>query len=110
MGFGVADLVITFFFRVMVRAFLYLTSIRWTRTTALLTGHTVIEPLWGCPSVKLSYRFDISGHAIEGCSKVPKLTTYFAKAYSGSFSPNMPKVIRIDPQNTGRTLFFEMDQ
>lgn len=110
MGFGVADLVITFFLKIIARAFLYLRSIRWKRTTAFVTDRIILKPFLGCPSVKVCYRFDLDGHEIESWSKVPILTMYDAKIYADSFSHNTPKVIRVKPQNPERTLFFEMDQ
>jgi hypothetical protein len=110
MGFGVADLVITFFLKITARAFLYLRSIRWKRTAAFVTGTIILEPFLGCPSVKLCYRFDLNGHEIESWSKVPMSTMYDAKTYAGSFSHAMPRVIRVNPKNPERTLFFELDQ
>lgn len=110
MGFGVADLVITFFLKITARAFLYLRSIRWERTTAFVTGSTIIEPFLGCPSVELRYRFDQNRHEIESWSYVPMLTMYAAKTYAGSFSHDMPRVIRVSPNDAKRTLFFELDQ
>src|ERR1039458_4164410 len=110
MGFGVAELVITFFLKIIARAFLYLRSIRWKRTTAFVTGQSILKPFLGCPSVKLCYRFDLNGHEIESWSMVPMLTMYDAKEYVVSFSHNMPRVIRVKPKNPEVTLFFELDQ
>jgi hypothetical protein len=110
MGFGVADLVITFFLKITARAFLYIRSARWQRTTAFVTRSTIIEPSLGCPSVKLCYRFDRNGQGIESWSNVPTLTMYAAKTYAGSFSQDMPRVIRVNPSDSNRTLFFELDQ
>ena len=55
MGFGVADLVVTYFLKSTVRAFLYVMSSGWERTTAIVTGQVILEPFLGCPSVKLCY-------------------------------------------------------
>lgn len=110
MGFGVADLVITFFLKITARAFLYLRTIRWKRTTAFVTDRTILKPFLGCPSVKVCYRFDLDGHKIESWSMVPILTMYDAKIYADSFSLNSPRVIRVKPKNSERTVLFNMDQ
>jgi hypothetical protein len=110
MGFGVADLVITFLIKITARAFLYLMSIRWKRTTAVISNQVILKPFSGCPSVKLCYRFGLNGRQIESWSKVPILTMYDAKIYADSFSHDPQRVIRVNPRDSERTLFFELDQ
>jgi hypothetical protein len=110
-GFGVADLVITFFLKIIARAFLYLWSIRWKRATAVLTGQSILDPFFGCPSVKLCYRFTLDGHERESWSKVPMLTMFDAKQYVGSLPHNMPRIIiRVNRRNPEVALFFDLDQ
>lgn len=110
MGFGVADLVISFMFRITARAFSYLRTIRWKLITAVLTHHSIHEPFLGCPSLELSYKFEMDGHQIESSSKVPMLTMGYAERYAATFSENKPLGVRVDPRNSKRTMFFESDQ
>ena|ERR1035441_9882668 len=103
MGFGVADLVVTYFLKSTVRAFLYVMSSGWERTTAIVTGQVILEPFLGCPSVKLCYKFDLNGQVINSWNKVPLPTMYDARTYAASFSHNMPRIIRVNPKNPQET-------
>jgi len=110
MGFGVADLVISWMFRISVRFVLYWWTVRWKLLTAELTHHSIHEPFWGCPSFELSYKFAMDGHQIESSSKVPMMTMYYARKYAEGFSEKMPIGVRVDPKNSKRTMYFELDQ
>jgi len=110
MGFGVADLVISSLFKFTVRTFLYWRTIRWRLMTASLTHHSIHEPFWGCPSLELSYKFEMNGQQIESSSKVPMMTMYYARKYAEVLSENMPLGVRVDPRNPKRTMYFDLDQ
>jgi hypothetical protein len=67
MGFGVADIILMCWFKNTLRLFYYFESSKWERINALVTGHIVNDPTWwGCPTVKLFYRFDAEGRSING--------------------------------------------
>ena len=110
MGFGVADLVVTYFLKSAVRAFQYVMSFGWELTTAIVTGQVILEPFWGCPSVKLHYTFDSNGSSTQGGDEIPFPAMYYAETYAASFSHNMPRIIRVNPKDPQKTLFFELDQ
>jgi hypothetical protein len=106
----VLDIVLTFSVKIAVRVFYYLQSARWEHTTAFVTGQVVLDPIWGCPSVKLHYRFDSNGHPTKGSDVIPALSRPEGRNYAESFPHNHPVTIRVDPKNPQETHFFERDQ
>jgi len=111
MGWGTLDIMLAFLFKSAVRMFYYFKSSSWERTTALVTGHIVLHPIWlGCSSVKLHYKFDSNGDSIKGWDSIPFLGVSQAKYYADSFSHNLPRTIRVNPENPQETHFFERDQ
>jgi len=99
-----------FFFRSIIRVFDYLKTSRWERTTASITDKTVLDPFWGCASVELRYRYDSSLGPAEGLDRIPFQGRSFAAYYADSFTHNMPRTIRVNPENPKETRFFERDQ
>jgi hypothetical protein len=74
------------------------------------TGHIVLDPFLGCPSVKLHYKFDSNGRSIKGWDVIPALSLLPAKSYAENFPHNHPGTIRVNLQNPQNTRFFELDQ
>jgi hypothetical protein len=93
-----------------IRVFLYYRSSGWKRTIALVTGHAVFEPCFGCPSVKLFYKFDSEGHSTKSWDVIPFSGVLRAKAYVKSLPHNLPRTVRVNPENPQETRFFEWDQ
>ena len=108
MGIGVP--LWTFLVKSAIRMFYYFQSTNWKRTTAFVTGQVVLDSIWGCPSVKLHYRFDSNGHPTKGWDVIPALSQPEARNYAESFSHNLPKIVRVNPKNPQETHFFERDQ
>jgi hypothetical protein len=107
---GSEDKILGYLIKSAVRAFRYYKSSSWEQTTALVTGHIVLDPCLGCPSVKLHYKFDYDGRSIKGWDVIPFTGLYKAKYYAESFTHNMPRTIRVNPRNSHETRFFEQDQ
>jgi len=104
------ELLLTYSFKTLVRLFLYLTSLSWIRVAAFVTGQIAYEPLLGCSSVKLYYKFERNGKWIKGSDIIPQLTLPEAKEYAASFTHNSPRTIRVNPNNPEVTRYFERDQ
>jgi hypothetical protein len=94
-----------------MRAFYYFQSTKWERTIGFVKGQVVLDPIWGCPSVKLHYRFDSkNGHPTKGWDVIPALSLLEARNYAASFPHDHPVTIRVNPKNPQKTQFFERDQ
>jgi hypothetical protein len=104
------DTALASLFRGTVRVFRYYESSSWERTTALVTGQIVLNPVWGFPCVELHYKFDLNGRSIKGWDRVPFSYNMDARYYAKSFTHNMPRIIRVNPKNPQETRFFERDQ
>ena len=109
MGFG-GNRAAMFLIKSAIRAFCYYKSSSWQKSKALITGHVVLDPWLGCPSVKLHYKFDFNGHQTKGWDVIPCMNTWEARSYAESFPHNLPGIIRVNPQNPQETRFFERDQ
>lgn len=111
MALGVLDKLLTYSFKGALRVFHYFESSKWERAKALVTGHIVLDPIWwGCPSVKLHYKFDYDGSSTKGWDVIPFPGLPQAKTYAESFPHNLPRIIRVNPENPQETHFFERDQ
>jgi len=111
MAWGDLDKILVCSFKNAVRVFRYFESSKWERVKASVTGQIVQDPIWwGCPTVKLHYRFYTEGHSIKGWDVIPFLWLPDARTYAESFSRNLPRIIRVNPKNAQETHFFERDQ
>jgi hypothetical protein len=111
MALGVLDKILMCSFKSTLRLFYYFESSKWERVNALVTGHIVNDPIWwGCPTVRLHYRFDAEGQSIKGSDVIPFLGLPQARTYAESFPHNLPRTIRVNPKNPLETHFFERDQ
>lgn len=106
----VIDIMLTFLFKITVRALHFFRSLKWERCTAMITGQIVQAPEWGCPSVKLFYRFNSNGFTIKGWDEIPFYSRNHASYYANSFSHNLPRIVRVNPRNPQESQFFEKDQ
>jgi hypothetical protein len=108
---GNLDKILVCSFRSALRVFRDFESSKWERVNASVTGQIVQDPIWwGCPSVKLHYRFYADGHWIKGLDEIPFLWLSEARTYAKSFPHNIPKIIRVNSENPQETHFFERDQ
>jgi hypothetical protein len=109
MGGLVIDIVLAFLFKSVVRAFRFVKSLRWKRSTATVVDSTVLDPYMGCPSVKVHYQ-DSSDSSQQGTDEVPFYLRGSAKRYAQDFSLGMEVIVRVNPNNPGEMLFFPHDQ
>jgi hypothetical protein len=110
MYLGVLDKLLTYSIKSLIRAFRRQQSVKWERTRALVTGAIVVNPLWGCSSVRLHYKYDLDGQSTKGSDIVPFLALWKAREYADSFPHNLPRVVRVDPNDTRNTRYFDIDQ
>ncbi len=110
MGSLVLDIFLVFFFKVSIRILHYVESIRWVRCKASFTNWIVIDPGWGCPSVRVHYELIFNESPFSGLDEAPFLTHWRAKTYAQSLSRDLHPIIRLNPKNPQQTRFFELDQ
>jgi hypothetical protein len=109
-GWLVIDAYFAYFFKTAIRMFRFFESLRWERSRAFLTDWTVMNPVLGCPSVRLHYSFGPSEPSAAGSEEVPFLMYWHAKTYAESLSCGLRPMIRVNPTNPQETRFFELDQ
>jgi hypothetical protein len=110
MAFGSPDRALMYLVMSVVRMFRYYKTSGWEQATAMVTGHTVLDPCLGCAWVKLFYKYDSSEGPAKGWDLIPFQGALHAKYYAESFSHNMARTIRVNPSNPKETRFFERDQ
>lgn len=111
MALGVLDKILMYSFKSTLRLIYDFETSKWTRVNAVVTGHIVHDPIWwGCPTVKLHYKFNSEGRSIKGSDAIPFLGLLQAKTYAESFPHNLQRIIRVNPKNHEETHFFERDQ
>jgi hypothetical protein len=110
MAWGDLDTILVCSFKSALRVLRYFQTSKWERVNASVTGKIVNDPIWGCPAVKLHYRFYAQGHSIKGSDVIPFVWLPEARTYAESFTHNLPRIIRVNPRNAQETHFFERDQ
>jgi hypothetical protein len=78
----VLDIILAFLFKGTVRMFLFFSTSGWERTTAVVTSRTVLDPDWGCSSVKVHYEFAANGSSVEAWDEIPFYMSWHAKTYA----------------------------
>jgi hypothetical protein len=106
----VIDILFMYLIKGSIRIFHLFRSARWERSQATFTHWTVVEPGWGCTSVKLHYKFLAKGRAAKGSDEIPFYMRWHARTYAESLSRDLHPIIRVNPNNPRRTQFFEQDQ
>lgn len=110
MGGLVIDIILAFLFKSFVRAFHFVKSLRWKRSTAIVVDSTVLDPYMGCPSVKVHYQVVSSESSQQGSDEVPFYLRGSAKRCAHSLPRNLAVIVRINPSNTREMVFFPYDQ
>lgn len=110
MGGFVIDIVLAFLFKSSIRAFHFVKTLRWGRSTGTVLGSTVLDPYMGCPSVKVHYQVVSSESPQEGSDEVPFYLRASAKRYAESVSRNLAVIVRVNPEKPREMLFFAYDQ
>jgi hypothetical protein len=105
----VIDIVLAYLFSSIVRAFHFLKSFRWSRVDGITLESTVLDPYWGCPSVKIRYQISTDGSQ-QGWDEVPFYLIGSAKIYAKKLRHNLRVTIRVNPKNSERAFFFPYDQ
>src|ERR1700749_3121958 len=82
MGWLVIDIVVVYLFKSSVRTIHFFESLKWERRRASLTDWDIVDPGWGCPSVRLHYTFASKGISTASSDEVPFYMRWHAKTYS----------------------------
>jgi len=104
----VIDIFLVFLFKCVVRSVHFFGSSDWKRSTAFVKNWAVLDPIWGCPSVKV--RYVLEGSSIESQDEIPFLFRGSARQYAERFSHTFPVTVRINPKNPDERRFFDEDQ
>jgi hypothetical protein len=110
MGGLVIDIILMYLFKSAVRVFDFFKSSKWERTRASFKDWDVVDPAWGCPSVKLYYEFVSRKGLTKGWDEIPFYMRWHARTYAESLSRGLRPMIRVNPENPEETQFFELDQ
>jgi hypothetical protein len=110
MGWLVLDIFVVYLFKSSVRVVHFFGSLKWERSGASLIGWDIVDPGWGCPSVRLHYTFSSQGIPTAGSDEIPFQMRWHAKTYSESLSRDLRPIIRVNPKDPRETRFFESDQ
>ncbi|MFZ1975560.1 MAG: hypothetical protein WAU89_22135 [Candidatus Acidiferrales bacterium] len=110
MGGLVIDIVLAFLFKSSVRAFRFVKSLRWKRSTAVVVDSTLLDLYMGCPSVKVHYQVVSNESRQQGSDELPFYLRASAKRYAQSLSGNLAVIVRTNPSNQREMLFFPYDQ
>src|SRR5271165_6383435 len=110
MGWLVIDIILVYLYKGTIRVFHFLKSSGWERSKASFTDWAVVDPVWGCPSVKVHYEFNSKGSSTTGSDEIPFYMRWHAKTYTESLSRGLHPKIRVNPKNSLDTHFFEIDQ
>jgi hypothetical protein len=106
----VIDIVLVFLFKSLVRAFQFIESLRWDHRTASVLNCLVLDPLMGCPSVRVHYKIASNGCSQEGCNEIPFCFRSSAKQHAQRFPSNLQVTVRVNPNNPEEMQFFDFDQ
>jgi hypothetical protein len=109
-GWFVLDIILVYLFKSAVRVFHFFQSYRWERSRASFTDWAVVDPGWGCPSVKVQYNFASGERSANGSDELPFYLRWHARTYAESLSRELRPIIRVNPNNARETHFFERDQ
>ena len=106
----VIDIVLMYLFKSAKRVFQYFRSFRWERAEASFTDWAVVNPDWGCSSVRLHYEFVANERRFNGWDEIPFYMRWHSKTYAQSLLRDLHPIVRVNPENPNETRFFELDQ
>ena len=111
MGAGfVADIFVVFLVKSCLLFWRVLRSSRWPRMSANLVRVSVLDPDWGCPSIKVSFTGDLSEKFRDSTSEVPFVFLSSARQYARRLESQGLVTVRVDPGSANRAWFFCLDQ
>src|SRR6266702_8913657 len=100
MGGLVIDIIAAYLYKSFARWIRFMRSSRWERKTAYVSEVLVLDPDWGCPSVKVQFRIGLNHDYGDGQDEIPFLFRWSARSYARRFSINTPISVRTNPGNT----------
>lgn len=110
MGWVGLDFLLVYFFRASIRLVRFFKSRQWDRVVASLTDWTLVDPWFGCRSLKVHYEFMVNGHLAKGSDEFTFVSQVGTKSYAESLSRGLPWIIRVNPKNPHETHYFDRDQ
>ena len=105
------DVLLIFLWKFLCRLVLRVKSSSWSRTTATVLNacaSRVTTP--GCPVVEISYTYSNRKEQWEDKSFIPFLFIGSARHFAQAFPSKIPMIVRVDPQEPGRSIYFGGDR
>ena len=109
MGWLVIDIFIAFVIKSAIRDRAFIRSERWIRTAARVVDVTLLDPGFGCPSVRVDYERISNDHTLKGREEIPFFYLRRAKRYAQLLSDNSTVIVRVNPRNPEEMRFCETD-
>lgn len=106
----VLDIIVAYLYKSFIRVFEYIESSRWKRATASIVESSVLDPPIGCPSVRIRYQVDAEQNSWVTEEEIPFLVRRDAERFARKFSPNRKVSVRVHPDFSTATRFYEFGQ
>ena len=107
----VADIYISYFFKILVRWLRFRHSAQWPRADATVTAApSSTSGAWGCPVAEIPYAYRVGGELYTGLHEEPFLLSDSAKNYAERFGRDATLVVRIEPGRPEISILLPQDQ
>jgi hypothetical protein len=110
MGGMFIDVFAMFVYKAIIRLFRFVESRRWRKVPAVILDASVEGGIVGCILVKVRYQVSADKQPWPLQDEVPFLSSWDANRYARKLVVNRSVMIRVHPDYTTETTFFESDQ
>jgi hypothetical protein len=110
MGGLIADIIFGFIFWSLVRMIYFVRSTNWRRVSGKILDVSVMDPGFGCPSVKMRFQLRDREHVWDGEDALPFALIGDAKRFAQRFHKDKAVMVRINPARQSETRLFRIDQ
>ena len=110
MGGFYIDVFAVYLYKVVIRTFEYIESIRWRRATASIIESVVKDPDMGHPSVTIRFQIDeeTTPWVIE--EEIPFVVSWDATRFAQNLPPHRKVIVRVHPDYRTHARFYRFDQ
>ena len=111
MGDLIFDPIIAYLIKVVIRFYRIQASRGWKIVKAKISSSVVGGGwVWDCPTVEVSYTFDLDGRTYRATDVKPFFYDTFAELDAGRFVPGQAAFVRVKPQDPQGSLLRRDDQ
>jgi hypothetical protein len=110
MGGLVIDIVMYFLIKSFLRFIWFISSSHWERIPATVMSSISVDPDWGCPFTRVSYKVNSSEALDVSSSEKPFLFARAAEKSIWKYPQKFPINVRVNPKKRSHTLLFDVDQ